>query len=253
MSEDGQSRAESSVVELEFALSDSTYPFVAASNSGPRRVELEEMVPRGDGRYAEFFSVSGGEPSHLLDLADDYDGVESHLLETYENGGLVEFSVGTSCPAVSLAELGALPRVVVSEDGAGRIVSELPPRHDPATVVETFLDEYSDAELAAKRPKEYATPLFGRGEFQQVLRNNLTERQREVLRAAYEAGYYDWPRSCTGTEVAEKLDITSATFSQHIHAAERKLLTVLFDGPQQERDAAAGSSGSDATGDMAGR
>lgn len=253
MDGDNDPRARQSVVELEFALSDSAYPFVAASNSEPCRVELEEIVPRGDGRYAEFFSVSDGDPTRLLDLADEYDGVESHLITTRENGGLVEFSVGPSCPAVSLAEQGALPRVVVGEGGTGSIVSELPARHDPATVVESFLDECPDAELVAKREKEYTTPLFGCGEFQRVLREYLTERQREVLRAAYDAGYYDWPRNCTGQEVAEDLGITSATFSQHVHAAERKLLAVLFDDSRGASRLTESSDGSEARGDAAGR
>lgn len=228
---DDEPRVRNSVIELEFALSDSEHPFVAASGTEQCRFELEEMVPRGDDRYAEFFSVSGGDPARLLELADDHDTVEPHLIEAYEDGGLFEFSVSADCPAVSLAELGALPCVVLGDDGEGRIVSELPPRHDPAAVVESFLDDYPEAEFVAKREKDSATPLFGHGEFQQVLREHLTDRQREVLRAAYEAGYYDWPRDCTGQEVAEALGITSATFSQHIHAAERKLLTVLFDGP----------------------
>lgn len=234
---DDEPRLRDSVVELEFALSDSEYPFVAASSAEQCRMELEEIIPRGEGRYAEFFSVSDADPARLLELTADHDTAEPHLLETHENGGLVEFSVSGNCPAVSLAELGALPRVVVGDEGEGRIVSELPPRHDPAVVVESFLDEYPSAEFVAKRDKDRATPLFGRGEFQRVLREHLTDRQREVLRAAYEAGYYDWPRNCTGQEVAEELGITSATFSQHVHAAERKLLTVLFDGPRKKPNA----------------
>ncbi|WP_239642048.1 helix-turn-helix domain-containing protein, partial [Natrinema versiforme] len=47
----------------------------------------------------------------------------------------------------------------------------------------------------------------------------------EVLKAAFEAGYYDWPRGCSGEEVAAELGIASPTFSQHIlsliHISER--------------------------------
>jgi predicted DNA binding protein len=48
------------------------------------------------------------------------------------------------------------------------------------------------------------------------------------LSVAFEAGYYDWPRGCTGEDVAEELGITSATFSEQIHAAERNLLSAVF-------------------------
>ncbi|UPV99137.1 helix-turn-helix domain-containing protein [Halorussus gelatinilyticus] len=221
-------------MELEFEMSDSELLFVAASDAEQCLIELEEMIPRGEGQYAEFFSVADTDPADLLDLADDHGAVEPHLIEASEDDGLVEFSVSADCPAVSLAESGALPRVVRAETGDGRIVAELPPRHAPAEVVESFLDEYPSAEFVAKREKESVTTPFGSEGFEQLLREHLTDRQREVLRAAYEAGYYDWPRDCTGEEVARELDITSATFSQHIHAAERKLLAALFEGSRTE-------------------
>jgi len=41
-------------------------------------------------------------------------------------------------------------------------------------------------------------------------------------------GYYEWPRDCTGQDVADELGITSATFSEHVFAAERKILAFLF-------------------------
>ena len=64
--------------------------------------------------------------------------------------------------------------------------------------------------------------------FPRSLLDDLTERQREVLQTAFEMGYYEWPRDCTGRDVADELDITSATFSEHVFTAERKILTVMF-------------------------
>lgn len=231
MTEQGNPRSENAFVELEFEVSDPSYPFVGASKAEQCRFDLQEMIPRGDGHYAEFFTVSDGDPDRILALADEHATVTPRLLQQYEDGGLFEFSVGANCPAVTLAEQGALPRVVRGHHGRGRIVGELPSDSDPMAVVETFLDAYPEAELVAKREKEYSAMTFNYDGFEQVLRDHLTDRQREVLQAAYESGYYEWPRKCTGQEVADSLDITSATFSQHIHAAERKLLAVLFEGP----------------------
>lgn len=226
---DDERRQADEHVELEFSVSNRSYPFVGASSAEECRLELEEMIPRGDGRYAEFFSVSGTDPERILSLADDHDSLEPHLLEITDDGGLFEFSVSENCPAVALAERGALPRRVQGVDGDGRIVAELPARHDPVEVVETFLDEYPEAGFVAKRPRQSAGRRFGTEEFERTVRSHLTDRQREVLQVAYESGYYDWPRKCTGEEVAEELGISSATFSEHVHAAERKLLAVLFD------------------------
>ena len=228
--EDGRPGQAESVVEVEFTLHDSKYPFVGASESEACRVELADMVPRPDGRYAEFFNVVGVAPDRIAGLGADYDTVEVSVLRESERGGLLEFLVSGDCPAFSLAERGALPREVVGVDGAGRIVAEIPPQHDSAAVVGTFLKENPDAELAAKREVDGVTPMFTRSAAPQLLETHLTDRQREVLQAAFEAGYYEWPRESTGKEVAEALGITSATFSEHIHAAERNLLTALLDG-----------------------
>ncbi|MFC7027627.1 helix-turn-helix domain-containing protein [Halomicroarcula sp. GCM10025710] len=47
----------------------------------------------------------------------------------------------------------------------------------------------------------------------------MTDRQAEILRAAYLAGYYAWPRDTTAEELAESLDISSPTLHQHLRRA----------------------------------
>lgn len=48
----------------------------------------------------------------------------------------------------------------------------------------------------------------------------LTERQRTLLVTAVEMGYYDSPRECSLTDVAEELDIAKSTCSETLHRAE---------------------------------
>lgn len=56
----------------------------------------------------------------------------------------------------------------------------------------------------------------------------LPRRQREALRAAFDAGYYDVPRTATRDEVAERLDIAPSTASEHLQKAERRLVEWFF-------------------------
>jgi len=216
------------VVELEFGFDDPEYPFVGASAAADCRVELEELVPRGDGTYAEFYSVRDAAPSAVETMAEEHPSVSVTVIERYDDGGLMEFEVGGNCPAVGLAELGALPRAVVGDHGDGRIVAELPAGYDECEVVSTFRSAY-DCELRAKREQESFTPLFSQRELDQALDRRLTDRQREVLEAAFEAGYYDWPRETSGAALAEELGISQPTLSEHLTAAERKLLSLVFE------------------------
>lgn len=48
----------------------------------------------------------------------------------------------------------------------------------------------------------------------------ISERQRGLLEAAVEAGYYDVPRGCTLTELADQLGIAKSTASERLHWAE---------------------------------
>jgi hypothetical protein len=56
----------------------------------------------------------------------------------------------------------------------------------------------------------------------------LTDRQREVLETAHEMGYFEYPRDANATEVAEALGIEPSTFSEHLAAAQRKLMQELL-------------------------
>lgn len=159
---------------------------------------------------------------------DSYESVETTLLSEYDDGGLFEFVVSGGCPAYRLAELGALPKTVDGVDGRGRIVAEIPLRYDPPAVTEQFLEEHPDFELIAKRTKETHASMVTRSTVQQPILDTLTQRQQEILQTAFEMGYYEWPRDCTGQDVANEFGITSATFSEHIFAAERKILTFMF-------------------------
>lgn len=217
------------VVEVEFTVQDTTYPFCRGSAETGCTFDLAQMVPRSGSAYSEFFHIHGTEPAAILDLVDDRETVEATLLDEYEHGGLFEFVVSGRCPAHRLAELGALPQTVRASDGQGRIVADIPPRHDPQPIIESFLAETSGTEFVMKQQKPSVGPLASMPDLQQLIRKRLTDRQFEVVQTAYEAGYYEWPREATGEEVAAELGISSATFSEHVHAAERNLLTPLLD------------------------
>ncbi|EMA70770.1 response regulator receiver protein [Halorubrum aidingense JCM 13560] len=51
--------------------------------------------------------------------------------------------------------------------------------------------------------------------------DGLTDRQRPVLELAVEAGYFERPRHTNTGELADALDISRATFTQHLRAARR--------------------------------
>ncbi len=52
----------------------------------------------------------------------------------------------------------------------------------------------------------------------------LTERQQELLKLAVSEGYYDTPRECTLTELAEEIGLAKSTCSETLHRAEEVVM-----------------------------
>jgi len=218
-----------SVTRAEFRLAEPEFPFLQVTAEESCTARLEEIIPRDDG-YAEFFTFTGTEPATVFDAVDEFDWVDARLLTKGPQCGLFEFDLSTNqCPAVFLADQGAFPRKIHGENGAAQLVADIPVTADPGDVIEAFLDRYDSASLASKREQSAASPMFEEWELRRLAQARLTERQREVLLAAHEAGYYDWPRETDAQTLAAELDIASATLHKHLRAAERKLVTALFD------------------------
>lgn len=56
----------------------------------------------------------------------------------------------------------------------------------------------------------------------------LTERQQRFMIAAIEHGYYDTPRQCSLTDLANALDVITSTASVVLHRAEETIVKEFF-------------------------
>jgi len=52
----------------------------------------------------------------------------------------------------------------------------------------------------------------------------LTDKQSDLVEAAVERGYYDTPRTCSLTELADELGMAKSTCSETLHRAEGKVI-----------------------------
>ncbi len=60
--------------------------------------------------------------------------------------------------------------------------------------------------------------------------NALTDRQRETVMAAYQHGYYDYPKGISSEELSKRLGISKGTLMEHLRKAEGRILREILTG-----------------------
>ena len=215
------------VVELEFALQDRSIFTIDLTARTGCRVTLDGIVERSDGSLVEFVTITGTDPETVCDLAADREDIEISLMSEHEGESIFQFVSQETSSTVSLADMGGVIREGTAAEGEGRLVFELPQDADVRAIVKAITDQYDDAELVAQRERE-RTSTRG-AEFRAVFDAALTERQEEVLKIAYLSGFFEWPRTNKGDEIAASLDISGPTFHEHIRTGQRKLLESFFE------------------------
>jgi len=216
------------VVTLTFRYSDGDGVLADLSSSLSCTLDLEGVVAADAHSLLCFVAVTGAPAERIMEWTAETEGLgDARLIRSYDEGGLLEVVLEGNSPALPLTERGGSIAEVHAEDGRARLVAEFAPNVDVRALVESLQRRFESVELRSKQevtPTEQ-TPTG----FRESMEQRLTEKQESVLRAAYHAGYFEWPRGSTAEELAESMDVSSPTLHNHLRRAQQKLLSGLFD------------------------
>ncbi|MFC7249884.1 PAS domain S-box protein [Halomicroarcula sp. GCM10025324] len=216
---------EDRVVELEFKSTDKDNWLVAVALGHDCRLSATGCIDIGE-RFLQYVTVDGGDPEAVLETFLSVDPVTGgRVVRTDGDHGRLELTV-TQAYEPALLDAGARLTEIVAEGDELTITAEAPLDADPRTVHRTLSADIDGLQLTSKRERTHVDD--GGGDSRDAL-EQLTDRQAEILRAAYLAGYYAWPRDTTAEELAESLDISSPTLHQHLRRAKLNLLESLLD------------------------
>lgn len=213
--------------ELEFYLRDVFREFDLPETEGT--ITFDRAVPLGDGAFLEYGTVTEDALETLHALVDQLPHFEAvTVLDGDYDRPRFELRL-TRPPVISLlaSHGGRVLRARIT-NGDYHMTVEIPQSADVRHVITTVQKLYQGIEVVAQRSQ---TDPHSENETNRAsLLEQLTERQRASLEAAYFAGYFEWPRVSTGEDVASSLDIKPPTFHKHLRKAERTVVRGLLTG-----------------------
>jgi len=222
-----QTLLSSATATVEFTISDRCHPLVALSAALPDESKLHTttVIPRTDRELLYVTTVDGATEADLSAAAEATEAIVS--VEAYRTDEAVTCGIIAHTPAPE-------PRLVDAGASLSRTVVEHGQAHITAAVgAETTVQECVEAlsELCGEESVStlWTTPDQSASETAAV--DALTDRQRQVLELAIEAGYFERPRHNNTGELAAALDISRSTFTQHLRAAQRKLFEAGIHSP----------------------
>ncbi|WP_121741659.1 bacterio-opsin activator domain-containing protein [Natronorubrum halophilum] len=217
------------VIELELVIDDAVEMFDAPSMTG-HSVWFDRVIRIDDERYLEY----GTTDAETLPLVEELVECVPHWNEVTvidRSAGDVTFELSITDPPMFgvVDAYGGYVEAAAIHDGEYTTTVHFPTGTDIRAVVDEIVDVYSGTRTVARRQISTSSESIDR--LQNRLAEALTDRQRTALETAYYGGYFEWPRHSSGEEVAAAMEVTPATFHEHLRAAQKKLVGAILDEP----------------------
>lgn len=155
-----------------------------------------------------------------IQAADDVTDLQ--VMQRLEDAALIQFE--TTAPLLLFpVQTSGVPLELPFDLQAGEAVWELTASQERLSRLGEQLDAFG-IEFTVDRLQSYVEP-------EQL----LTDQQERLVRRAAELGYYDTPRRCTLTELADTLDMAKSTCSETLHRAEETIIKQFVEEGLEDR------------------
>ncbi|MFC4405369.1 histidine kinase N-terminal 7TM domain-containing protein [Haloarchaeobius iranensis] len=209
-----------SLVALTYQVPAEGSPLARVSDAHDCTLTVEGTVPVEDSGLLCYVDVE--DCDDLEAVADTFaDADEVERVRQVPNRGTVEVRLrGPSALGVVTAR-GARLGEATAHDGRLTFVAETATGNAVRELTEALDDVVGPVSLQSKRERPPAAEDEGRT----APIEELTDRQREAVVAAHNAGYFDWPRESTAEEIADAMEIASSTFHSHLRKSLSKVVS----------------------------
>ncbi|WP_435552822.1 helix-turn-helix domain-containing protein [Natrinema sp. CGMCC1.2065] len=176
-----------------------------------------------DGTVVEEFGVAA---DASIDESGDA-GVELTPVQSNEREAIYRFErdAAADCVCEVVEGTGTPVSSVRAQDGSLLLSFRTLELAEIADIVDRLRELFDGVlveELTQDHEEVSADPVV-------VDREILTDRQQEIVETAHEMGYFDYPKGANATDVAEELGVARSTFTEHLAAAQTKLMDAILE------------------------
>jgi DNA-binding CsgD family transcriptional regulator len=196
-------------------------PLLDLSAAADATLTVVSVVPRS--AETVYYLHGAGDEAPLETAVDRCGGLTPYGITS---AGPPAVAAGTETPEHRLVQSGARVRTFRVTPDAATMRLTVPGSETARTVREILTDGYPNATITVEWGATDADPPDPlAGDVAAV----MTDRQYEMLEAAYRHGYFDRDRKCTISELADELGLSRWTVSEHLRLAQRALCSQLLD------------------------
>ncbi|MDY6764723.1 MAG: helix-turn-helix domain-containing protein, partial [Halobacteria archaeon] len=170
---------------------------------------LAVLLDRGKGTV--LLRLEHDDPKQIMSEMGTHEQItEIHLLREAEEEALLQFETNNPRIVFAAHESGVpLETPFIIQDG--EIEWKITTSHEHLLELSEKLGDFGiDFEI------EYVRQIDDE--------RLLTDRQREIILTAVKRGYYDVPRKCSLTDIAEEVGVAKSTCSEILHRAESSII-----------------------------
>ena len=213
-------------VTARFRVGDDAYYLAELAMDGAfrdcKRVTVQGTVPDDEDGIVQYLRIAGATDAIQDVLAAHPDVRSVHEIDIEPRR--LQVTVTGPSPEAHLATRGVVVDTTTLDSNGAVVEAQLQSRETVTPTLERLQAAFDDVSLLAIGDEDTVSDTGG-----QLRAAQLTDKQRQALRAAYHHGYFEQPRGATAAEIAETLGVAHSTFLQHLHRAQQKVFEARFE------------------------
>lgn len=191
----------------------------------PETVWIGDLSRRYPGTTFRVLAAMPGEETGVGLLEVSGSSLEDVLTRMGDSADLIECSVLTTGPKSTLVQFETTDHTLLSPIRRSGAPFQLPVTiQDGEATLEVTAPRDRLSDLAAALDATNIRFTVDRIVPTVAGDRPLTDRQWSLVRTAVDNGYYDTPRECSLTDLADEVDLAKSTLSETLHRAEGRIV-----------------------------